>query len=129
MGNNNEALISTWKLVSCFMEDVETKEQKPVWGEHPNGYIVLTAEGRWIVIQTAEGRKAPQTDEDRAAAFRSMSPIPENTERKEIRLLSMSILREMNLGMAQSKFGTSGLKVTGYTLKRYRSLTPILAAR
>jgi hypothetical protein len=32
MDNNNEVLIGTWKLVSCFMEDVETKEQKPVWG-------------------------------------------------------------------------------------------------
>ena len=72
MGNNNEALVGTWKLVSCFMEDVETKEQKPSWGERPNGYIVLTPEGRWIVVQTAEGRKAPKTDEDRAAAFQSM---------------------------------------------------------
>ena len=72
MGNNNEALVGTWKLVSCFMEDVETKELKPLWGERPNGYIVLTPEGRWIVVQTAEGRKAPKTDEDRAAAFRSM---------------------------------------------------------
>ncbi len=72
MGNNDEALVGTWKLVSCFMEDVETKEQKPSWGERPNGYIVLTLDGRWIVVQTAEGRKAPKTDEDRAAAFRSM---------------------------------------------------------
>ena len=66
MGNNHEDLIGTWKLVSGFMEDVETKEQRTVWGEHPYGYIVLTPEGRWIVIQTAEGRNAPQTDEDRA---------------------------------------------------------------
>ena len=72
MGNNDEALVGTWKLVSCFMEDVETKEQKPSWGERPNRYIVLTPEGRWIVVQTAEGRKAPKTDDDRAAAFRSM---------------------------------------------------------
>lgn len=72
MGSGNEALVGTWRLVSCFMEDVETKERKPVWGKHPNGFIVLTAGGRWIVIQTAEGRKAPLTDEDYAAAFRSM---------------------------------------------------------
>jgi lipocalin-like protein len=72
MGASNEALVGTWKLVCCVMEDVETKEQKPVWGEHPNGCIVLTPEGRWIVVQTAEGRKTPQTDEERAAAFRSM---------------------------------------------------------
>ena len=70
MGDNNEALVGTWKLLSCFMEDVETKEKKPVWGEHPNGYIVLTSEGRWIVVQTAEGRKAPQTDDERAASMK-----------------------------------------------------------
>jgi Lipocalin-like domain len=68
----NPALVGTWKLLSCFMEDIETGERSAIWGEHPNGYIVLTAEGRWIVVQTAEGTTAPQTDDDRAAAFRSM---------------------------------------------------------
>ena len=72
MQSDNGALVGTWKLVSCFMEDIETKEQKLVWGEHPNGYIVLTPTGRWIAVQTAEGRKTPQTDEDRSAAFKSM---------------------------------------------------------
>jgi len=67
-----DALIGTWKLVSCVLEDVETKEQKPVWGLNPKGYIVITSEGRWIVIQTAEGRNAPQNDEDRIAAFKSL---------------------------------------------------------
>jgi hypothetical protein len=67
-----ETLVGTWKLVSCLMEDVETKERMPVWGERPNGYIVLTSGGRWIVIQTAEDRPVPQTDEDQSAAFRSM---------------------------------------------------------
>jgi len=54
------------------MEDVETKEKTPAWGAHPNGYLVLTASRRWIVVQTAEGREVPQTDADRANAFRSM---------------------------------------------------------
>jgi hypothetical protein len=64
MGSDTEILAGTWKLVSCSMEDVETKEQEHLWGEHPNGYLVLTSAGRWIVVQTAEGRRAPQTDED-----------------------------------------------------------------
>jgi hypothetical protein len=66
------SLVGTWKLVSCFMEDVETKERKLAWGEHPNGCLVLTPEGRWIVVQTAEGRKPPQSDAERADAFRSL---------------------------------------------------------
>jgi len=67
-----QKIVGTWKLVSCFMENVETKEQKAVWGERPNGCLTLTAAGHWTVVQTAEGRKVPQTDEDRSAAFRSM---------------------------------------------------------
>jgi hypothetical protein len=65
-------LIGTWKLVSAVMEDVETKEQQLAWGKSPSGIIVLTPTNRWIVVQTAEGRRAPHTDEERAAAFRSM---------------------------------------------------------
>jgi Lipocalin-like domain len=67
-----EALAGSWKLISCVMEDVETKEQKLLWGEFPNGRLVLTADGRWIAVQTAEGRKPPKTVDDRIAAFLSM---------------------------------------------------------
>jgi Lipocalin-like domain len=72
MSTDDGKLVGTWKLVSCLMEDIETKERKATWGQLPNGFIVLTAGGRWIVVQTAEGRKAPHSDEDRVAAFRSM---------------------------------------------------------
>jgi hypothetical protein len=67
-----EAPAGSWKLVSCLMEDFETKERKPLWGESPKGCLVLTAAGRWIAVQTAEGREAPKTGEDRIAAFLSM---------------------------------------------------------
>jgi Lipocalin-like domain len=65
-------LVGTWDLLSCFMENVETKERKEVWGEKPNGRLMMTATGDWIVVQTAQGRMAPLSDEDRSAAFRSM---------------------------------------------------------
>ena len=65
-------LIGTWKLMSAVMEDVESKVQTRAWGERPNGCLILTSAGRWIVIQTAEGRKRAQDDTERAAAFRSM---------------------------------------------------------
>lgn len=68
----DNTLVGSWRLVSCVLEDVATGERKNAWGEHPNGYLVLTPSGRWIVVQTAEGRKVPQTDEDRTAAFCSL---------------------------------------------------------
>jgi hypothetical protein len=71
-GDGVAQLAGAWKLISAVMEDVDTAERKHLWGEHPNGYIVLTPAGRWIVIQTAEGRTAPKVDEERSTAFRTM---------------------------------------------------------
>ena len=68
----DQNLVGTWKLSSCYMEDAATKEKTLAWGEHPNGYLVVTPAGRWIVIQTAQGRAIAKDDVDRAAAFRSM---------------------------------------------------------
>jgi hypothetical protein len=53
-------------------EDVATKERRPVYGEHPSGIQIATAEGRWLALVTAEGRPIPKTDEDRAQALKTM---------------------------------------------------------
>lgn len=65
-------LAGTWNLVSVVYEDVATRTRTHVLGEHPRGTMVVTPGGRWITVVTAEGRKVPQTDEERAAALRSM---------------------------------------------------------
>jgi hypothetical protein len=72
MGHDASLLAGTWTLESCVMEDGQTKDRTLAWGEHPNGRLILTPDGRWIVIQTAEGRRPPQSDAERADAFRSM---------------------------------------------------------
>jgi hypothetical protein len=51
---------------------VGDREQKPLYGEHPKGYLILLATGRMMSLLVSEGRKAPQTDEERSAAYRSM---------------------------------------------------------
>lgn len=65
-------LVGTWRLLSAVMEDVETREQTHTWGESPKGWLIATAAGRWMVIQTAEQRQAGNDEAARAAAFRSM---------------------------------------------------------
>lgn len=67
-----ERIVGTWKLVSVLYEDAQTKERWPVLGEHPKGRQIATRDGRWLALVTAEGRKVPQTDADRAAALRTM---------------------------------------------------------
>lgn len=64
-------LVGAWRLVSFAAEDAETKQQTPIYGEHPNGRIVFTG-SRMVAILTAETRKPPQTEQDRSAAFASL---------------------------------------------------------
>ena len=71
--DDKDRLLGTWKLLSAIHEDVATKERKEVYGEHPNGYIVFTPEGRVFVILTADEPKVSQTEQERAAALISMS--------------------------------------------------------
>jgi hypothetical protein len=67
-----ESVVGTWALVAAIYEDVATGETWRPLGEHPRGCQIATAAGRWIVVVTAEGRKAPRTDAEAAAALRSM---------------------------------------------------------
>src|SRR5215210_218118 len=67
-----DQIVGTWKLVSVMYEDQQTKELTPVLGQNPKGSQIATREGRWLALVTAEGRKVPQTDEERAQALRSM---------------------------------------------------------
>ncbi|MCX5847089.1 MAG: lipocalin-like domain-containing protein [Deltaproteobacteria bacterium] len=41
-------------------------------GKNPAGYVIYTSEGRMMVIITAEGRKAPNTDQDRAELMKTV---------------------------------------------------------
>ena len=70
--DDKDRIVGTWKLVSVVYEDQQTKERTPVYGEHPRGIQIATAEGRWLALMTAEGRSIPHTDLDRAQALKSM---------------------------------------------------------
>jgi hypothetical protein len=67
-----EKLHGNWTLVSFFTEDVETKERVNVYGEKPSGAIGFTPAGRFFGFVTADGRKAPQTPDEQAAAYRTL---------------------------------------------------------
>ena len=69
----DDKLAGVWKLQSWVMENVESKETKAVFGERPNGYLILTQDGRMMGLLTAQGRKAPQSEAEREAAYRSMA--------------------------------------------------------
>ena len=70
--NDGDRIVGTWKLVSVVHEDAQTGERTCVLGAHPRGYQIVTAGGRWLALVTAQGRKVPQTDQERATALRTM---------------------------------------------------------
>ena len=67
-----QKIVGNWKLVSVVYEDQESKARTPVYGEHPRGRQIATADGIRLALVTAEGRIVPKTDEERAQALRTM---------------------------------------------------------
>ena len=65
-------ILGIWKIVSWESEFQATGEREPVMGKNPTGYVIFTPEGRMMAILTAEGRKAPKTDQDRADLLKSV---------------------------------------------------------
>jgi hypothetical protein len=66
-------IVGSWKAVSLIYEDPQTKEQILPFGQHPKGRMVILPTGQWIIISTAEDRKPPQTEAERAAALSTMT--------------------------------------------------------
>lgn len=64
-------LIGVWKLVS-WQVIADGEPPQDVFGLHPKGYLILTAEGRAIVLTTSESRQPGVGDAERAALHKSM---------------------------------------------------------
>ena len=54
-----DPVVGTWRMGSWTEEDTESKTVRKVFGEHPNGLLTLTADGRMMAIVTDPNRKAP----------------------------------------------------------------------
>jgi Lipocalin-like domain len=54
-------LLGTWKLKS-FVQVLETGEQLNVYGEHPQGYIGYSADGRMYAIVASDSRPRPRAE-------------------------------------------------------------------
>jgi hypothetical protein len=66
-----DALIENWQLAS-WQVIVENEVPQNVFGPNPKGYLILTHEGRGIVVTTAESREGGMGDAERAALHKSM---------------------------------------------------------
>ena len=72
MAHEKEWIVGVWGMGAQVYEDAETGETMPVFGDHPKGRQIATADGRWLALATAEGRGTPQNDAERARALQTM---------------------------------------------------------
>ena len=66
-----DVLIGIWKLVS-WQVIVENGPPQNEFGSHPKGFLILTREGRSMVVTTAENRRGGMGEAERAALHKSM---------------------------------------------------------
>jgi hypothetical protein len=68
---DHDDLIGVWKLRS-FSLQVLGEPAREIFGANPQGYLILTAEGRMMTILTRADRKPATTVEEQAALLQSM---------------------------------------------------------
>lgn len=68
--------VGAWTLRSTERKTLETGETTPLWGAHPSGTLIYTADGRMSALVLAENRKAPAsampTEAEALSLFKSM---------------------------------------------------------
>ena len=73
-------ILGTWKLKSFVRELTGTGEKINQLGEHPDGYISYSADGRMYTIATSDSRAKPRNvspdDEERVELHHSHTPAP-----------------------------------------------------
>jgi Lipocalin-like domain len=65
-------LMGTWKFLSYVRADPGTGKNVNIFGGHPRGWLIYTAEGRMMVIVVPESRKPLEKDEDRIEHHKQM---------------------------------------------------------
>jgi hypothetical protein len=65
-------VVGTWKLLSLTVQ-YEGEAPTEIFGSNPQGYLILTREGRLMIVITADKRKQGTTEADQAALFTSMN--------------------------------------------------------
>ena len=71
-GDARSRLVGSWRVQSYEIEFQDGAERRFPLGPRPNGHLVFGADGRMMAYLEADGRKAPASDAERAAAYRTL---------------------------------------------------------
>ena len=72
MTERDTELHGCWRLISFNTERQDSNERTQPWGADPNGRLIFDANGKMMVMITAQTREPGNTDEKVAALFRTM---------------------------------------------------------
>jgi Lipocalin-like domain len=76
MAQATDSIVGTWRLVSWTEEETQSKAVHKHFGDHPNGLITFTSDGRMMIMFTDPSRKPPATpkatDAEAAQLYRTM---------------------------------------------------------
>ncbi|GLS86383.1 hypothetical protein GCM10010873_13570 [Cypionkella aquatica] len=65
-------LIGTWRLLSHQFASLESDERRNMFGDDPQGLLMITADSRMMAMITTKDRKTAEGDAGAAALFKSM---------------------------------------------------------
>jgi len=69
---DSKTIVGVWRLASTRATDPDGKPAGQPFGPRGMGLVTFTSDGRMMSVVEAEGRKPPENDEQRAAAFRTI---------------------------------------------------------
>ena len=119
VADERHPLVGNWKLVSWQVIGEDGKPQD-VFGRAPSGYLVITPEGRSIVLTTATGRK-PGTDDTAAPRFRNRCcHIAAVIASRAVISSPVSTSHGTRSGTARSKGVTTGSRATSSSSKLHQ---------
>jgi hypothetical protein len=72
MSETQSSVLGTWKLLSLDVEFQATGEKQQPYGPNPDGYLILTPEGRMMAVVAAKGRKPGLKVEEQAELLRTL---------------------------------------------------------
>jgi lipocalin-like protein len=121
-------LIGNWKLVS-FQTIVDNEAPQNLYGSQPNGYLILTREGRMMRIVTADNRKGEMSDAERAALHKTLIAYS-----GRYRIEGSDFITTVDASWNESWNGTEqkrqpDLMATSCLSRRHRSQAPCSQAR
>jgi lipocalin-like protein len=100
-----DQLVGSWKIVSFKAQRVGETEWRDSLGPNPKGYTIFTADGRYMLLITASGRKPPTNDAERAVLLKSMIAFSGkyNVDKDQLVILVDTSYAEVHQGERQKQ--------------------------